>query len=192
MIRTSKGFTLIEMIGVVAVIAILASVATPMIFDAIEDSRVSATVAEVRAVTTGIARFYADTGRYPQHRNPTSTNWERPLLQNIAQSGGTIPGWRGPYIEADIVNHISQGSEVLVYNEIRPAEQCDVDGDGNPDGTTMILRFNDINDDVARKLSDALDGDGDQLTGTNTWDVVGRVRRSVFRPNGMTICVGST
>jgi len=62
-----KGFTLIEIIGVMAVIAILASMATSRMFDAIENSKVSAVIQHANSLTTTVANFYADTGVWPRH-----------------------------------------------------------------------------------------------------------------------------
>ncbi|MEM7233820.1 MAG: prepilin-type N-terminal cleavage/methylation domain-containing protein, partial [Planctomycetota bacterium] len=70
-----KGFTLMEMIGVVAVIAILAAMATPMIFDAILDARVSAVLQQARTLETAAARYYTDTGQWPRQRNPVASSW---------------------------------------------------------------------------------------------------------------------
>ena len=190
--QLTRGFTLMEMVGVVAVIAILASVATPMVLSAIENSRVSSTLGQVRTVQTAVTQFYADTGVWPRHRNPTTRNDERQLLNNLAYGGGTINGWNGPYLETDIDDLISRGSEVLIFHETRDNEKCDTDGDGTPAGDTMLLRFDNISDDMARKLSDANDGDGTALTGTTAWNVAGRARRGVYRSNGMTICIAQT
>ena len=190
--RTQLGFTLMEMIGVVAVVAILATMATPMIFKAIQDSRISATLQQARQVETAIARFYADTGRWPIHRTPIMNPHERQLIANTAEGGGTIPGWDGPYLDAELRNLLTPGSEMLVYHETRDNEKCDVDGDGTPDANTMILRINDLDDDVARNLSDAIDNDFQNTSGTAAWDVAGRARRGVFRPNAMIICLSQT
>ncbi|MEO0575525.1 MAG: prepilin-type N-terminal cleavage/methylation domain-containing protein [Pseudomonadota bacterium] len=187
-----NGFTLMEMIGVVAVIAILASMATPMIFDAIRNSRVSATLQDVRAYNTAIVRYYTDTGTFPQHRNPVASSWERQLIVNTDQSGNPVPGWDGPYLEADLVNRFSPGEEVLIYSETRSTEMCDIDGDGNPDRPTMIVRYNIVDDTAGKKLSNAIDNDGTVTSGTGAWNVAGRVRRSTYRSNGITICISTT
>ena len=62
-----RGFTLMEMIGVMAVIAILVSVATPMIFDAMRTAKVTSFVEEVNVVKTAVASYYEDTGSFPTH-----------------------------------------------------------------------------------------------------------------------------
>ena len=56
-----------EMIGVMAVIAILAAAATPKIFEAIEDAKISAYFQMIKEIELATAKFYKDTGRYPRH-----------------------------------------------------------------------------------------------------------------------------
>ena len=60
--RSNKAFTLIEMIGVLAVIAILAAVLIPKVFQAINDARVNNAAMTVGAVKTAIADHYAKAG----------------------------------------------------------------------------------------------------------------------------------
>src|SRR6266478_2526742 len=57
-----KGFTLIEMIGVLAVIAILASLLIPKIFEAINNSRISNASLSYNTVKTALADHYAKFG----------------------------------------------------------------------------------------------------------------------------------
>jgi prepilin-type N-terminal cleavage/methylation domain-containing protein len=60
--RKTGGFTLIEMIGVLAVIAILAAVLIPKVFEAINSSRVSGAAMSCNSVKTAIADHYARWG----------------------------------------------------------------------------------------------------------------------------------
>src|SRR5262249_11969776 len=57
-----SGFTLIEMIGVLAVIAILASLLIPKIFEAINKARISNTALSIQTVKTACADHYAKYG----------------------------------------------------------------------------------------------------------------------------------
>jgi len=59
---TRSGFTLIEMIGVLAVIAILASLLIPKIFEAINNSRVSNASLSYNTVKTALADHFAKYG----------------------------------------------------------------------------------------------------------------------------------
>jgi prepilin-type N-terminal cleavage/methylation domain-containing protein len=60
--RKIKGFTLIEMIGVLAVIAILASVLIPKVFEAINNSRINNAAMACNSIKTGLADHYAKYG----------------------------------------------------------------------------------------------------------------------------------
>src|SRR5436309_10136114 len=57
-----KGFTLIEMIGVLAVIAILASLLIPKIYEAINNARISNTTLSYNSIKTALADHYAKYG----------------------------------------------------------------------------------------------------------------------------------
>ena len=74
--RRNQGFTLIEMIGVLAVIAILAAVLVPKVFEAINNSRVNNTAMTINTVKTAIADHYAKYGSLVM-TNSRSTAAER-------------------------------------------------------------------------------------------------------------------
>lgn len=64
-LHTRKGFTLIEMLVVIAIIAILAGLMFPAITKAMDSARRSKAGAEVRAIATAVALFYNDHGYMP-------------------------------------------------------------------------------------------------------------------------------
>ena len=59
-----SGFTLIEMIGVLAVIAILAALLIPKVFNAIADAKINNAVVSAETVKTAIADHYGKYGRF--------------------------------------------------------------------------------------------------------------------------------
>src|SRR6266478_5772370 len=63
--RRKQGFTLIEMIGVLAVIAILAAVLIPKVFEAINNSRINNSAMTYNTAKTAIADHYANYGSLP-------------------------------------------------------------------------------------------------------------------------------
>lgn len=63
--RSDSGFTMAELIVVIAAIAILAAILTPMVFKAIDDARVSRAQSEVKSIGTALATAFKDTGRWP-------------------------------------------------------------------------------------------------------------------------------
>ena len=84
-ISTSKGFSLVEMIGVLAIIGILASVVAPKVFDAIRDAKITGAVGVLQTIkssTTDYARKYnniaIDGGKAP------AAGFERPYGDNAA------------------------------------------------------------------------------------------------------------
>lgn len=64
-IRRQSGFSLIEMIGVLAIIAILAVVIVPKVFTTIEGSRITAAVSSISAVRSAVTDFAGKYGTVP-------------------------------------------------------------------------------------------------------------------------------
>src|SRR5215831_15216783 len=62
--RLAKAFTLIEMIGVLAVIAILAALLIPKVFSAINDARINSAVVGCQTVKTALVDHYGKYGRW--------------------------------------------------------------------------------------------------------------------------------
>lgn len=177
-INKSSGFTLMEMIGVMAVIAILAAVASPKIFEAIEDAKVSAYLQEANGIKVAAARHYKDTGLWPRHVPSHADSRYHSLLVNDTNGSGTAQaGWDGPYLEKELTHHLVAGAYQDVIYTSDANYVCDIDGDGNTDGSFLVYRTDTISDELAKKISDAIDGDGDVTSGDKRWQNAGRIKR---------------
>lgn len=67
-----KGFTLMEIIVVLAVIAALAAILTPVVFRYIDDAKKGQAQADVNAISAAIQQMYKDTGRWAFYKSGTS------------------------------------------------------------------------------------------------------------------------
>lgn len=76
--RNNRGFTLIEVIVVAAIIAILAGILVPMIFSQIDESKKTKALADCKSIQTTILAFRKDTGAWPNRTTPTTA--DRTLL----------------------------------------------------------------------------------------------------------------
>jgi prepilin-type N-terminal cleavage/methylation domain-containing protein len=63
------GFTLIEILVVVAIIAILAAIAVPNLLEAQIRARVSRTKSDMRTLALGVEAYHVDNNAYPFRRN---------------------------------------------------------------------------------------------------------------------------
>src|SRR6266498_5403892 len=88
--KEAKAFTLIEMIGVLAVIAILAALLIPKIFEAINNARVNNALVSYNTVKTAVMDHYAKYGAIDRTTN-----------------GATIPAGTSPGIAAVPVNGLA-------------------------------------------------------------------------------------
>jgi prepilin-type N-terminal cleavage/methylation domain-containing protein len=74
MTKKQNGFTLVELMIVVAIIGILAAVAIPKFAQMLEKSREGATKGNIGALKSAVSNYYADQqGNYPQTQLSTLT-----------------------------------------------------------------------------------------------------------------------
>lgn len=94
------GFSLIEMLLVLGIIAFIATMLATNIFGAKESANVKAAAAGVRKVATYVDQYYLDTGSIPTKiedlltRPSNVSNWNGPYLK---ESGAKDP-WGTPYV----------------------------------------------------------------------------------------------
>jgi general secretion pathway protein G len=81
----TSGFTLIEVLLVVAILGILAAVVVVNVGGRREQAMISSTRASIANIAAAVDLYEVDTGRYPSG------------LQSLVSNDGA-PNWNGPYI----------------------------------------------------------------------------------------------
>ena len=84
-----RGFTLLELMVVLLILALLASIAAPQVTKHLRKARADTARLQIGALGTAVDAFYLDVGRFPTQ--------EEGLLALVERTGD-IPGWDGPYI----------------------------------------------------------------------------------------------
>ena len=92
--KTQQGFTLIELMIVIAIIGILAAIAIPAYQDYVIRSQVSESLSLADGSKTAIAEFYSNTGRLPAGNSSaglaTNTSITGNYVNDVAVSGGVV------------------------------------------------------------------------------------------------------
>lgn len=126
--RGEGGFTLIEMLVVITIIALIMSLVGPRVLNYLGESKVKAAKIQIQSFGSALDLFNLDTGRYP-------TTGEG--LTALVQSPGTIPAWNGPYLKGGVVPNDPWG-KAYVYRspgEHGPYDIMSYGSDGQEGGT---------------------------------------------------------
>jgi general secretion pathway protein G len=93
--RRQAGITLIEMLVVMAIIALFAAIVAPRLLNRTDTARVTAARAQINSFMTAIGAYKLDTGIYP------STEQGLVVLRNRPEN---VNNWNGPYLPQEIPN----------------------------------------------------------------------------------------
>ena len=88
------GFTLIEMLVVIAIIGALATIVGPTVFRNIGDTNMTAARSQLEIIEVALEAYRMDTGMYPTTTESLNALRARP---DVAP-----PGWRGPYLRKPV------------------------------------------------------------------------------------------
>lgn len=89
--RGESGFTLVEMLVVLAIIGLLVGFVGPRVLNYLSDSKARAARMQIEGFSAALDLFYLDNGGYP-----SSTEGLNALVQKPDQAAH----WRGPYLKS--------------------------------------------------------------------------------------------
>ena len=88
--RAARGFSILELLLVLVIIAILAGIVGVRFAGQSGKAKVSAAEAQITNFSTALKRFEIDTGGFPTTQQGLDALYEQP---------GNLEGWAGPYLD---------------------------------------------------------------------------------------------
>jgi type II secretion system protein G len=160
--QDQRGFTLIEIVIAVAILALLATTVAPMVLKHMEDAKVTKMIQTVKALEMACIEYHMDTAQYAREytgyteatnhglaMDPGYNGWDGPYLDKILSKsqnpwGGTIhlyaslnshTGNGYDMFGSGSVTHNGAGNSLIVWNvKEKDAERVDLKMDGDLPG----------------------------------------------------------
>jgi general secretion pathway protein G len=88
-----QGFTLVELLVVMAIIALLAALVAPKVFPKLGQGKTSATKAQIELLGQALDQYRLDIGHYP-----TTEQGLQALITNPGEDK-----WQGPYLKKNLI-----------------------------------------------------------------------------------------
>lgn len=88
--RNDDGFTLVELLVVLAIIGLIAAIAAPQVLRYLGTARVDSSKIQMRNISSALELLYIDIGRYPSADEG---------LKLLVEKPSDVSGWNGPYLK---------------------------------------------------------------------------------------------
>ena len=89
--RGAAGFTLVELLLVLVILAIIAGLVLPGIIGRAESAKAKAAVSQITRLSMSVENFYLDTGETPDS------------LDDLVREPSGVTGWNGPYVKESLL-----------------------------------------------------------------------------------------
>jgi general secretion pathway protein G len=89
-----RGFTLVEMLVVIAIIGMIMGLIGPRVLNYLSESRVKTARIQIQSFSSALDLFYLDAGRYPSSSEG---------LAALVKPAPGLAAWNGPYLRGGIV-----------------------------------------------------------------------------------------
>jgi general secretion pathway protein G len=86
---STEGFTLVELLVVLGIIALLATMVAPQVIGYFGKARTDTAAAQIRNIESAIELYYLDVGSYPSSEAG---------IEALMESPAGVSGWAGPYL----------------------------------------------------------------------------------------------
>ncbi len=110
-----RSFTLMEMVVVIVIITLLASIATPIYYNYVKKANISTAKAQIKVLEQAIFDFRLDVGKLPDDSDG---------LQSLITNVNDNEKWKGPYLRGNKVPKDPWGND---YVYTCPGENGDFD-----------------------------------------------------------------
>jgi general secretion pathway protein G len=135
-----RGFTLVEILVVITIIALIMSLVGPRVLNYLTESKVKAAKIQMQSFSSALDLLYLDTGRYPSSAEG---------LTALVKPTSAMAGWNGPYLKGGSVPNDPWGKP-YVYRS--PAERSKFEimsygADGQEGGTGTAADITSANND---------------------------------------------
>jgi general secretion pathway protein G len=113
--RADGGFTLLEMLVVLAIMGLLAAIIAPQVLKYLGSSRTQTAKVQITNVVSALELFRVDVGRYPTQQEG---------LAAVVTAPSTAVGWNGPYLQKSSALNDPWGQPYLYKN---PGKHGEID-----------------------------------------------------------------
>ncbi len=122
--QRSSGFTLIELIVVIALVAVLAAVVAPNLLGKASDANRKSAAVQLEKVANAVELYRLETGRYPEK------------LTDLVQKPNGVERWNGPYVRKLSRLKDPWGNDLVLKlpGQHGPFDVISYGGDGRPGG----------------------------------------------------------
>ncbi|WP_457445567.1 type II secretion system major pseudopilin GspG [Roseateles sp. P5_E4] len=125
-----RGFTLLEMLVVLAIIGLIAGLVGPRLFRKVDQSRIQAATIQIKQLRGAVENLRLDIGRYPTAQEGLA------LLNKPPTDPALASRWRGPYLEESVP--LDPWSKAYQYSlpgrDGQPFALYSLGADGQPGG----------------------------------------------------------